>query len=795
MRAKKLCTLLLAAVLLVIVPGFSAAAASTHPTVEVPQQQVKAPEPPVPAPPLPNPPAPEPPIELTPIPNEMANAIKLRRPVSNEQPMWIVHIDSWNYADPQKIIDLIPKDILPFVVFNISLSINFDTTTKEWKMVEYGYETAKSWLRTCADNNVWAMIQPSSGGQSHFPDYDDSTDYENTVFAEFYRDYPNFLGFNYCEQFWGFELANFPITPVERYEHFARLLKLSNKYGGFLVVSWCGNQYSQSINPIAMLKRVPKFEEASRTYAQNYILLEKYTTRSYKNDMESLVLGAYLSGYSGQYGIRYDESGWRNDNDENKDYTLATGLSAHLERYLLSGMTVIDGPELIWADDFKELSAGVTEDGYSTRRWSMYPQFQNVMIDMFRKVLDGTIRIPTRDEVIKRTKAVIIHDVDSGDNDAKYSSPTTLSEGLYRMDGDGNLQNNISFFKKTGRYPAIPTVYQLKDPLAKSFEVQVKKSDYASRWPDIASKVTEFNNLFASEYTGDIFAGRNENRWIVYNPYKANQTASGSIPFQYNTAQSIDLTLSHYSSGILNEYRDSVSLYLNNYDNKLDQGLKTDVIRINGSTKEPGYTYTDRGVNQLASQVTSQWENGVFTLTVQHNGPVDIQIKAKGTAAGRKVHYKKAKIVAPKNPPVYKGARQYEAEFFDYKNIAQNLTQGAQKGILNYTGQGYMKVGSDAAASVRDAVYTDKAGSFTLKLKYTVTEGDINTLDLLVNGQKVSSPLLTKTADLSSWAIYEQPIQLSKGKNTIEFTANAALAGTLYFDNFTVEGDFGGRRP
>lgn len=89
----------------------------------------------------------------------------LRRPVSPEQPMWIVHIDTWNYADPAKIIDLIPEDILPYVVFNISMSINYDHDTHTWGMVNDGYELAKSWLRTCAEKNVWALIQPASGGQ------------------------------------------------------------------------------------------------------------------------------------------------------------------------------------------------------------------------------------------------------------------------------------------------------------------------------------------------------------------------------------------------------------------------------------------------------------------------------------------------------------------------------------------------------------------------------------------------------------------------------------------------------
>ena len=115
--------------------------------------------------------------------------------------MWIVHIDSWNYADPAKIIDLIPEDILPYVVFNISLSINWDPDNKKWLMVKDGYETAKSWIRTCAEKGVWTMIQPSSGGQSHFPDYEADDDLEDTIYAEFFRDYPNFIGYNYCEQF------------------------------------------------------------------------------------------------------------------------------------------------------------------------------------------------------------------------------------------------------------------------------------------------------------------------------------------------------------------------------------------------------------------------------------------------------------------------------------------------------------------------------------------------------------------------------------------------------------------
>ena len=365
----------------------------------------------------------------------------MRRPCSAESPMWIVHIDSWNYADPEKIIDLIPDDVLPYVVFNISLSINWNHETNKWLMIQNGYECAKSWLKTCADRGVWTMIQPSSGGQSHFPDYDKSGnivdfinkdqfvfssggDLDNTIYGEFFRDYPNFIGYNYCEQFWGFEQqGDFPITPVQRYEHFAQLLKLCNKYGGYLDISWCANQWSPNINPIAMLKRVPSWEESCRLYSDNLILEEKYTQASYIADVESTVYGAYISGYCGNFGIRYDETGWTDSTwsgtgvSSKDQYRLSTGLPIHLERMALNGATVIDGPELVWADDFKELWPSADSEGYTTRKWDMYDQYQNTVIDMFRKVQDGTIRIPDREEVIERTKVVIIQDVNSGSND------------------------------------------------------------------------------------------------------------------------------------------------------------------------------------------------------------------------------------------------------------------------------------------------------------------------------------------------------------------------------------------
>src|SRR4051812_29769165 len=60
----------------------------------------------------------------------------MRRPISPNSPMYLMHIDTWNYADPQKIINLIPADIRPYVVMNISLSISHDSATSRFKVAE-----------------------------------------------------------------------------------------------------------------------------------------------------------------------------------------------------------------------------------------------------------------------------------------------------------------------------------------------------------------------------------------------------------------------------------------------------------------------------------------------------------------------------------------------------------------------------------------------------------------------------------------------------------------------------------
>src|SRR5574344_2110953 len=76
-----------------------------------------------------------------------------RRPIDSKHPLWLVHVDVWNKADPQKIIDLIPAEVKPYVCLNLSLSCQYDTAKNVYKMLHYTVPAFKS-IYTISQHNA-----------------------------------------------------------------------------------------------------------------------------------------------------------------------------------------------------------------------------------------------------------------------------------------------------------------------------------------------------------------------------------------------------------------------------------------------------------------------------------------------------------------------------------------------------------------------------------------------------------------------------------------------------------------
>ncbi|MCI6490641.1 MAG: hypothetical protein MSA28_00730 [Prevotella sp.] len=697
---------------------------------------------------------------LTLVCNVMAFAdAPLRRPISPTQPAWFVHIDNWNDADPQKIIDMIPEDIKPYVVFNISMSISHNEETGAFDRVPNAYSTARSWLRTCAENNVWAMVQCASGGFSHFSETD------LRFYEELYREYPNFVGWNYAEQFWGFD-DKFSCSFDQRLNHFADLMKLARKYGGYTCISFCGNIWSLPLSPLAMMKRNAAFAEQAAAAPQNLIICDKYTMSSMFYEYESMNFGSFVAGYTTNFGIRFDQCGWNGELESEKDnMPAAAGAAPVLNNWLLNGGTVNDGPELIWQQDFKTEGSKTLADGYRMRSFSRFPQFDNVSIDLYRKILDGTVRIPTREEVIDRHKLVLINDVNTGDNELVYGAPLTLYDGLYNMNDAEHHHDQKNWFKKTGRYPTIPVVPALVDGLANSIKTQVLRSEYDKRWSTIAKKQAEFNSLFPEEYTGNAFASRVENRWLIYNPLKTGATATADIPLQYNTCKGVKLTMSQYTTCLMKEETNAIHLYLTNYRTD-DPSLKCDTIVLSGATAQPSLTWKDRSNHSASQLLKESWEGGIYTVIIAHNGPLDLDIQCSGSETGKKEPVADRVLVAPEKPALYDGPLTHECEDFDFKNTnGYKMAPYALNFQKNFHALGYHELGTASNAFIRDTFNIRKAGNYDVTIRYSAPYGR-PTLRLYVAG-KYRQMSLPNTAS-GEWKEYKIPnMAFTEGKNQL----------------------------
>jgi hypothetical protein len=705
----------------------------------------------------------------------------MRRAISPTSPMYLIHVDAW--ADqPQEIIDLIPVDIRPFVVINISLSTSV--------LGDRGYDCAESWLNTCAQNGMWAMVQASSGIQNAFASDTDLNSYESL-----YVQYPNFIGYNFCEQAWGFDSTTFQ----QRLNLFVNLLEMGHKYGGYLYVNDNFSISNAGYNTISKFKTNSDFANATKVYKANMIYGNKFTHSYGYYDNESGALGAFLSGHAGNYAIRYDMYSWawsgngqvfgavapaRNPDGHRAVYACPEAVMGVpiVEQMMLTGATVIDGPEVPWMSTL-----------YGTYK---LPPFDNMIADILRKIKDGTIRILTVNEVAARTKVVFVNDVDANTTDALFSN-------LYAM--DGMLINNRTWFKKSGRYAVIPQLYSGSAEEISLFSpgtVIVKKSEYKTLWPTESQKVAQFNSLYPVVSTGDLYVSRQNNSLYAYNPWlNSNITTAASIPLKYNTCESVELSYEAHTFSVVNETSNKLEIYLNNYrtdknqlwtqypddfswyalqntilpefaTNPPDGTFRTSVIKVNGSTNQPVYTLTDRGSHK-ASTSSISWANGVYTLTVVHNGPVDITIDCAGTATDRLPAPAPLNVVSPVSPIAYTGEKEYEAEG---SIVTSPASVDNDPVPITYHGTGYVKFSSTSSSNSSlkfKVINAEVAGTYALDIRYAAL-ANVSLVDIFVNGTKVSSPIFPATGSETTYAIYNQKINLNQGtNNTIELKASA----------------------
>ncbi len=714
-----------------------------------------------------------------------------RRPIDNRHPLWLVHIDVWNSADPQKIIDLIPDDIKPYVCMNLSLSCQYDTGTNMYRMPRNAVRTYKSWASVCQQNGLWFCCQPASGGHTHIQDNDLET------FEYFFKTYPNFLGWNYAEQFWAFGDAGdkSSMTKSSRWALFANLVEMSHKYGGFLTVSWCGGIYHFDTDPIAELKSDKNFLEACRKYPEAMVFLYKYTHASSFYNNESVCWGPFVSGLTKNYGVRYDNCGWNDTMNrligENKfKYPGSAGIGTVMEQTCVNGGAVWDGPELIWTEDFQNLSDS-NVDGYTRRNWGLFDNFKGIWIDMWRKIIDGSMYIPSREEVVEKTKVAILHDTNDD-----FRVWDNLYDGLYKQKdpantGSGNWGDNLCYFKSTGRYGAVPMVTGFYDDVANAIPVKVQKSKYSSRWNTLKKKTDEFNSLYPEVSEGDLYVNRYHNQLVTYTPYtylNKKKFASANIPLQYNTCDSLKLSYAMLSSGIIRESADHIDIYLNNYRSD-STAIKGDTITVTGVTSEPSITRTNHNTGATGQKIsvaqTYDSENLTYTVVVRHMGPAELRINCTGNATGRLTDELPTETLEkPKQPEPFKGPITIEAENMDRKSANCSLTHSGwwAQDLSNFAGMGYIETQATTACALRHQLKLAEGGDYNIIVRYCNSSKEGN-MKVIVNGTNQNMDF--EKAGMSDWREAVVTATMKAGTNTLILQNSGAIK--MYIDQVTYE--------
>jgi len=326
----------------------------------------------------------------------------------------------------------------------------------------------------------------------------------------------------------------------------------------------------------------------------------------------------------------------------------------------------------------------------------------------------------------------------------------------------------------------------LYDDVAKAIPVQVKKSNYTSRWGTIAKKTADFNAQYPEVSKGGLYVNRFRNQLVTYTPYSylnKKTTATAAIPLEYNTCDSLILTLDKLSSGLVREYEDHIDLYLNNYRNDTTS-FRSDVITVKGAKTGPTRKYTGHATGR--GNLTSSYdaETRTFTMTVNHVGAVDIRIDCSGdndrsSVAGTPLAVEPLEL--PRQPEAWRGEILIEAEDMDYKNVKSCCTDpyGRYPSVVGHSGNGFMDMGASTAASLRHQLKlsSGQEGDYVLAVRYTCTAKEGN-ISLTVNGTRTAVKC-PKTASYEwRWVYIETPLKV--GTNDLVISNTGALP--IYID-------------
>lgn len=404
--------------------------------------------------------------------------------------------------------------------------------------------------------------------------------------------------------------------------------------------------------------------KAAQKHHKYLVINSKSTSSSGYNTVRSFALGTWLSGLADNWGALTDAWAWyeiryhklfepvmnTTYEDVRRVYTFPETLFAmNMLQSYVNGGTVFNAEHPFYC-------TGVYDEASWVLKESIIPTMRYMIANP----------AATREQVKDEIKAVYHTD--------SYL-PTNFAEGLYGTAQDNNL------LQTSGRYRTLPVLSsKLSDAEASAFGRVLRSAD-------LADKINILNAQYPELSTGDAFvetllggrAGQTGRRLLIMNSlFNENKNQSATLtPTDATFATSMGFTLTPHTYLIAHETAGSIKIDLNNFrtdkdelwvpgesenpdwtsfgndwngDHKdyvqdymkyhisnpkldKDRDLRSTVITLHTGERPAAVVTRNGGSTKLADDnfYTEAYENGVYTLTITHNGQVNVTIQ-KGSA-------------------------------------------------------------------------------------------------------------------------------------------------------------------
>ena len=452
-----------------------------------------------------------------------------------------------------------------------------------------------------------------------------------------YEDYPNFIGTAVSEET-GYD-SDIP-----------SLLSLANEYGGYHVQSSI-----EQGDVLGTKLQNSTFYNEVQADAANFI----YAPKNIHDNFDAVTgqaEGDWLAGVAGNWGPYFDGYAYYGCGIYGESSNGGGDRCSRSEPEEAWGQTMLD-----------DYMAGATV--YHFENQTDAPGFENQYTPAFWQSILPAFRYiiahpaPSAAQVIANTKVAFseangsIYSLD--DTDTTGSIPrTTFYAGLSENPTDALVNQGLWYYPRgSGRYYFIPVLPELApNSVVSEFPDMVTATSYNSTLLGLNSKLAYFNSRYPQLYSGDAFVQNIGTQWLVYNTHYADDTAeSADIPLTNGSvwsdidfpsvnpdtmamindnSTSLGITLDNYTTNRatdllsvggyrMMEYIDSFNQYAYTAHPN-DTTLRTDVIRVR-TTSEPTLTISGYDAHYTYSQ---DWNpnTGIYTLTVNHNGVVQIAL-------------------------------------------------------------------------------------------------------------------------------------------------------------------------